>query len=256
MDVKMRWGIARLRHRIFTSIGELNIALAEMTEFLNARPMRTYQNKSRNQLFEELDRPALKDLPQRRYEFGEWRLGVVVQQDYHVQWNNHYYSVPYRYVGDKVRIRVSASVLEVYLQSDQLPIATHPLGKADSSCSTLKEHQPQSHRAYAEDQGAELLAWANLVGPSVVDFVQQHTEKHRRPALTLQALRGLRKLETQYGRERLNAACKRAISIPNVSVTSVRSMLSRRIESSPLRGSATSSSPTQHENVRGPDSYR
>lgn len=256
VKLAQRWGIAKLRNRTFTSIGELNIALAELTEAINSRPMKKYRNKSRNQLFEELDRPALRALPEYRYEFAQWRLNFVVPQDYHVQWNNHYYSVPYRYVGDKVRIRITASVLEVYLHSGDMPIATHVLSEADGGCSTMKEHQPQSHRAYAEDQGAELFAWAQSIGADVGSFVHKHAEIHRRPALTLQAVRGLKKLGDQHGAERLNSACKRAISIPNVSVTSVRSMLSRRIENTPLRGRATSPSLPQHQNVRGADSYK
>ncbi len=257
VKLAQRWGIARLRNRIFTSIGELNAALAEMTEELNARPMRKYRNKSRNDLFQELDRPALQPLPQYRYEYAEWRLNVVVPMDYHVHWQNHYYSVPYRYMGDKVRVRISSSTVEVYTVNGSSPIASHPIGVSDGSCTTLKEHQPSAHQAYSEEKNAEMLAWAHRAGASVEAFAQHHQEKHRRPALTIQALRGLRKLESQYGQDRLNAACRRAISIPLISVTSIRSMLSRRMENTPLRGNATNSpSPPPHKNVRGPESYQ
>ena len=257
VKLAQRWGIARLRHRVFTSIGDLNIALAEMTEQLNARPMRKYRDKSRNDLFDQLDRPALKPLPEHRFEFAEWRLGVVVPRDYHIQSNEHYYSVPYRYVGEKVRVRISASTIEVYSANSSLPIASHPIGPSDGGCTTLKEHQPSAHQAYAEEEGSMLFSWAHKAGEEIEKFAQYHTEKHRRPVLTLQALRGLRKLETQYVKERLNAACKRAISIPSISVESVRSMLSRRIENTPLRGSAGNSpTPQAHQNVRGPASYQ
>lgn len=71
MLIAQRWILARLRDRVFYSLAELNAAIAALTQRLNDRPMRTCGGKGRNQLFEELDRPALKPLPSQPYEFAE-----------------------------------------------------------------------------------------------------------------------------------------------------------------------------------------
>ncbi|MGH8429304.1 MAG: IS21 family transposase, partial [Solimonas sp.] len=150
-----RWILARLRNRVFTSIGELNAAIAELLVRMNDKPMRGHGGKSRNQLFEELDRPALKALPELPYEYSDWKLSVTVSQDYHVVYDHHYYSVPYTHIGAKVRISATARQIEVYAKDDHFPIATHLRGDKVGGCTTLREHQPAAHRAYAQDQGAE-----------------------------------------------------------------------------------------------------
>lgn len=250
-----RWILARLRNRVFTSIDELNTAIAELLVRMNDKPMRGHGGKSRNQLFEELDRPALKALPELPFEYADWKLNVTVAQDYHVLWDDHHYSVPYTYIGAKVRIRATARQVEVYAKDDHFPIATHLRNAHKGGCTTLPEHQPASHRAYAQDQGAELIAWADRSGPWISAFVKKHIDTHRRPALSMQAMRGLRGMAKEYGPERLNAACHRALRISTTSVSSVRSMLQRRIESTPLRGASDDEPLPGHDNVRGAKTY-
>jgi len=78
VKLAQRFIIGRLRNRVFYSLAELNKAIAEQMAELNARPMKKIGGKTRNQLFEELDRPAMRALPAQRYEYGEWKLGIVV----------------------------------------------------------------------------------------------------------------------------------------------------------------------------------
>ncbi len=250
-----RWILARLRHRVFTSIDELNAAIAELLVRMNDKPMRGHRGKSRNRLFEELDRPALKPLPELPYEYMEWKLNVTVAMDYHVLWEAHHYSVPHTYIGSKVRIGVTARQIEIYARDDNFPIATHLRSSIEGGCTTLPEHQPASHRAYSQDQAAELLSWAERSGSSISAFVKKHIETHRRPMVSIQAMRGLQGLEKVHGKDRLNAACERALRISSNSVSSVRHMLQRRTERAPLRGESDQASLSGHENVRGPNSY-
>jgi len=87
-----RWILARLRNRRFFSLAELNRAIAELVADLNARPMRRL-GVSRRDLFLELDRPALKELPAEPFEYAEWRVRRV-GLDYHVEIDGHYGAAP------------------------------------------------------------------------------------------------------------------------------------------------------------------
>lgn len=78
-----RWILARLRNRSFFSIAELNTAIAELLEELNNRPMR-HVGKSRRELFEEIERTALRPLPAAPFEYAEWKTAKV-HPDYHVE---------------------------------------------------------------------------------------------------------------------------------------------------------------------------
>ena len=92
--------LARLRDQTFFSLAEPNQAIRELLEELNSRPMH-HLRQSRRELFESLDKPALAPLPAEPYEFAQWKKARV-HLDYHVAFDKHYYSVPYRLIGKEV----------------------------------------------------------------------------------------------------------------------------------------------------------
>ena len=97
-----RWLFGRLRHRTFYSLAELNAAISELLADLNDRRVLRRVGVTRRQLFEELDRPALKTLPAEPYVYAEWRRRRA-GLDYHVEIERHYYSVPYRFARETHR---------------------------------------------------------------------------------------------------------------------------------------------------------
>jgi len=97
--------LAPLRNRTFFSIGEANRAITPLVKALNQRKM-AHLGQSRQQLFEELDLPALNPLPERPYELATWK-NAKVNIDYHVAFEGHYYSVPHHLVRQEVRIRAT-----------------------------------------------------------------------------------------------------------------------------------------------------
>ena len=106
VQIAERWVLARLRNRRFFSLRELNIAIGELTGKLNNKVTR-HLGSSRRALFEELDRPALKALPQEPYEYAAWkqcRCGF----DYHIEVAKHYYSVPHTLLREKLWARMTA----------------------------------------------------------------------------------------------------------------------------------------------------
>jgi transposase len=112
VQVVERWLLARLRHHTFFALAEVNAALAPLLATLNARPFKKLPG-SRQELFETLDRPALRPLPAQPYEYAEWKLARV-NIDYHVEVEGHYYSVPYALVRQQLDVRLSASVVELF----------------------------------------------------------------------------------------------------------------------------------------------
>jgi len=116
-----RWILARLRNERFLSLTELNAAIAALLADLNARPMRRL-GVSRLQLFEELDRPALNPLPSEPYVYAEWRLRRV-GLDYHVDIDDHYYSVPHRLLRQEVEARITQRTVELFHRGER--VAAH-----------------------------------------------------------------------------------------------------------------------------------
>ncbi len=112
VQVAQRWILARLRNRTFFSLEELNAAIAVLLEDLNDRKMQKI-GKSRRELWEQLDRPALTPLPAVRYEQAEWRT-CRVNIDYHIEVDRHPYSVPFQLLGEQLEARFTSTIVEVY----------------------------------------------------------------------------------------------------------------------------------------------
>ena len=147
MLVVERWIVAALRHRQFFSLAELNQATRELLAKLNQRPFRKRPG-CRASLFQELDRPALGPLPRERYEFHSWATARV-NIDYHVEFERHYYSVPYTLTGQSVEIRATLTTLEIFHRGEQ--VASHLRGRQPYQATTASEHRPKSHQQH--------LAW-------------------------------------------------------------------------------------------------
>ena len=113
--------LASLRNRTFFSLAELNEAIREEAKKLNERPM-TGIGKSRHDLFLEIDKPALRPLPEERYVITAWKKAKV-HIDYHVDVEKTYYSVPYTLIGQKVDISYTSSIVEIYHRGTR--VASH-----------------------------------------------------------------------------------------------------------------------------------
>ena len=141
-----RWILARLRNRKFFSLAELNRAIAALLEDLNSRVMR-HIGESRRELFERLDKPALRALPETPYEYAEWRIARV-GIDYHVEVQKHFYSVPYRLLRQRVEIRIAARSVEIFHKGKR--VALHRRERRPNRHTTIAEHMPSRHRRYAD----------------------------------------------------------------------------------------------------------
>jgi hypothetical protein len=85
--------------------------MAELLEKLNGRKMRRLE-KSRREVFEEIERAALKPLPARPFEYAEWSQPKV-DLSYHVEHDNHFYSVHFSLIGEKVDLRATETTVEI-----------------------------------------------------------------------------------------------------------------------------------------------
>jgi hypothetical protein len=111
---------------------------------LNHRPFRK-REATRRILFETLDQPALRPLPAERYQYGEWRTARV-NIDYHIEFERHYYSVPYQLTGQEVELRASPTTLEVFHRG--VRVASHIRNSVPHDATTVTEHRPKSHQKH------------------------------------------------------------------------------------------------------------
>jgi transposase len=248
-----RWVIARLRHRRFFSLGELNVAIAELLSALNERPFKKLPG-NRREAFERLDQPVLTRLPETPFDYATWKK-VKVNIDYHIELDQHYYSVPFALVGQLLEARVSANTVELILRTRR--VAIHARSRERWKYTTVVEHMPQSHRAHAQWTPGRLIGWARGVGAGTGQFVERLLKDKPHPEHGYRACLGLMRLHKVYGAARLEAACLRALAIASLRVRSVEAILNSGFDRQPLPGQAAEAQLNLgvHENVRGPGYY-
>ncbi len=252
VQIVERWILACLRHRKFFSLSELNTAIRELLERLNNRPFRKLPGSRRSQ-FEALDRPALKPLPAASFEYADWAKGRV-GPDYHLEVDGHFYSVPYQLVGKELDVRFTACTVECLHRGQRA--ACHVRSYVPGQCTTVREHQPPAHRHHAEWTAQKLVKWAHESGPATGEVVEAILISKSHPHQGLHSCLGLRSLSRRYGKDRLEAACQRALVIRGLSYKSIRSILKTGLDRQALPGNAPSAQAIEHGNVRGAAYYQ
>lgn len=244
--------LAPFREQSFTNFTQLNEALSAGLEKLNHRTMKSY-GLSRRKLFEQVDQPELKPLPNQSFEFGEWKKAKV-SFDYHIEVKRHYYSVPYDYVGQSVSVKITESLVQIFHNHQR--IALHERSSVPFQHSTEEGHMPPTHLAHKTQSRETFLAWAQKVGPATTQQVIEIFEKKAHDEQAFRALRGVQHLMTTHGSERLEAACKRANALGMVGQRYLKSMLKHKLESDPLPEEEHKVVPLHHVNVRGSEYYQ
>jgi transposase len=251
VQVAERWILARLRHEVFFSLAALNARIRELLVDLNARTMRVY-GASRQELFERIDRPALKPLPAERFEYAEWKTARV-NLDYHVELDRHYYSVPYALAHESVELRFTAATVEVFLRGQR--VASHARSAERGRHTTTPEHMPKAHQKHLAWTPSRLIHWATSIGPGTAALVEAILADRPHPEQGYRSCLGILRLAKRYGPERLEAACTRAVAARARSYRHVDSILKRGLDRVPLPAIGTRAAPTAHENVRGAGYY-
>ena len=242
-----RWILARLRNRTFFSLGELNVAIAELLEQLNSRPFKELAGCRRSR-FVELDQPALRALPARAYEFGVWKKAKV-HPDYHIEVGRAYYSVPYGLIGTQVDVRVTAHAVEIFHQAKL--IAAHPRASERGRRSTRDAHRPQRHVAVIENTLTRVLERAAAIGPATLEVLHAQAARRKHPEETLRSAQGILRLAADFSPADLERACQRALVLKSYSYRAVRTLIE-----TPATVPTQPALDLKHENVRGPEYFQ
>jgi len=250
--VAERWILAALRNRTFFSVAEARAAVKEKLEDLNTRPFQKLDGCRRSHYI-EIDKPVLQPLPERPFDYHDWKP-VSVNIDYHVEFDRHYYSVPYQLVHQQLEARVTARIVEIFRKGRR--VAFHKRSHIKGGHTTLDEHMPEAHRQHAKWKPSRIIAWAGKNGPATEKLVRSLIERKRHPQQGYRPSLGIIRLGKKFGSARLEAACQRALAMGAVSFQSVKSILTTGKDAMPLPETKLARlTPSDHENVRGPDYY-
>ncbi len=249
------WIIAALRNEQFFTIAEMNEAIRVKLEEFNHRPFQKKEG-SRYELFHDEELPLLAPLPTTRYELAEWKQATVLF-NYHISVDGMLYSIPYEYIGKKVDVRITGTVVEVFYNQNR--IASHKrLYGRKGQYSTVTEHMPKDHQFYLEWNGDRFRRWAERIGENTAKVTDAILRSYRVEQQSYRACMGLLKLAEKYSPAKLERACKKALSYTqSPSYKSVSNILAAsKDDASEDSETGSSASQNDHGITRGADYYR
>lgn len=252
VQIAQRIILYRLRRQRWQSLEEANAAVAKLLEMLNTRPFKKMDG-CRKQRYEQLDRPMLRPLPGHGFEHFELVLRRLVPSSYHVDYEQHFYSVPYAFAHRRVDLRVTARMVEV-LHGGRRICSHERCFLRDGLATTCIEHLPDAHRHTHNGEPAELRIWAERVGPATFGLVGHWLSPGSHFHRGLVAARGLRQEADFHDEARIESACRYAERVQVRTLGRIRSILRFSLDQRSA-AIATTRSVGTHENVRGPDYY-
>ena len=242
-----RFIFGRLRDRTFYSLGDLNEAIRELLDLFNQRPMQQYK-KSRNERFEDLDKPYARELPVSRFIFTQVKIEVRVAPNYHIEFDKHFYSVPYEFVRKLVDVYQSGSIIEIY--HDGQHVCRHQKKPPNYRYTTLDHHMPSEHKFVKGWSAPWFIAQANKIGPATAGLVSKILDSKRHPEQGFRAAMGILNLKKQYPEERVEKAAGRALHFGNLSCNGMKNILAKGLDQKPLQQKLQRNL-VLHENIRG-----
>jgi len=251
VQIVQRFVLAKLRHRRFFSLAELNAAIRDCVAAINAKVMR-HVGKSRNELLETIDRPALNALPTTPYSYAEWKRARVAP-DYHIEVADHYYSVPSKLIRELVEARITSATVEIFHKGQR--IASHAFSPVRNGHTTITEHMPSAHRRYAEWTPAKMMSEAALIGPAAIALVEAIMKAKPHPEQGFRSCLGIISLVRTYGSERVEAASRRGNDIGATTYGSIKSILQNGLDKAYANSKAPDGPPIRHANIRGRGYY-
>ena len=237
--------LGRLRHQTFFSLEEANRAIEQALKRMNSHVMRRL-GLSRSDLFESVEKPALRPLPESDYEFAEWRLARVAP-NYHVEAALYFYSVPYALIREQVDVRITSRTIEVFHRGKR--VAAHARRYGGLRYGTDPEHMPSSHRRYAEWTPERFERWAATIGPNTEGLVIAILANRPHPEQGFRTCFGVMKLFRGIDRTRAEAVAAHALAIGALNCKSVESILKNNLDRA--QQAAETSTVIEHPNLRG-----
>jgi transposase len=245
-----RWVIAPLRKRTFFSLAEVNRAIREQLDQLNNKVMLAV-GRTRRQEFEEIDRPNLRPLPEKPYEYAVLKT-VRVNIDYHVEFEKHFYSAPHTLIHQEVELHATEHMLEIFYKGKS--VAVHPRSSKPGRFSTLSEHMPPNHQFVDRVNASQLVQWAEAVGPQTTALISATLKSRSFPEQAYRSCLGMLSLAKKHPHTRIEQACQAVLEAKTFSYKALKEELDWLAKQTSVP--VTPETLPTHANIRGQEYYQ
>ena len=244
----------KVKRQQYFTLQELNDTILTALEEHNNAPLRG-RNYSRRQQFDEVERNVLMPLPQLRYELKKHQYATVAKNGHvGLSADKHYYSVPYRFIGKKVKLLYSRSNVEIFYNYER--IALHERTKSAYRYTTEKDHMASTHRFVSEWTPERFTSWAAGIHEDVRLYVLKVLDRKQHPEQAYKSCMGILGFAKKVGNDRLIKACQRALGYGAYNYKTIQKILERELDLRDAPDETDQLKMPFHDNIRGENYYQ
>lgn len=242
----------RLEGLSFDTLVSLNESILPALEMHNNKPF-SGRSYSRREQFEEIEREALSALNPIDYQIHKQVMVTVMKNGYiRLGEDIHYYSVPYTYIGKKVKILYTPALVKVYYQYTM--IACHERIKSKYHYTTNEDHLASQHRFLTEWSPDKFIQQAQAIHEDVALYISKVLELKPYPEQAYKSCSGILSFARRVGLERLTNACRWAMNLSQYNYPVIEEILRKRLDQLQPEQELTEIPP--HSNIRGREYYQ
>lgn len=239
--------------KTFFSLAEINKAIREALEVHNNTHL-TNRPYSRRQLFEDVEKETLHELPALRFEFKKQQIATVARNGrICLKEDKHYYTVPPQHLGKKVKVLYSQTQVEIYYR--YVVIARHERDRLPYGHTENPDHIAPNHRYLIDWNPLNFINQAAEIADPVKELIVKILDTSQHPEQAYKSCMGVLSYEKKVGRERLVNACKRALEYEQYTYGTIKNILERGLDSIAVEENVPELTIPEHVNIRGEQYY-
>ncbi len=220
------------RGREFTSVEHMRAeALRWCTQVAGLRSCRPLDGAKPLDVFTTLEAEALQPLPRKPFVLATWSTAKV-GPDIHAKVGKTLYSIPWRYIGQRVDARETPTVVQIF--HDGQLIATH--GRKPQGKQTDFGHYPPEKIAFRMRTPTWCRQRSAEIGPACTEVIDGLLAVG--VLFRLRAAQGILGLTGKYPAERVEAACAKAIAVGDPSYRTIKGVLAAGTDIEPAAESS------------------
>ena len=247
--------LAPLRNEVFYSDQQANEAILKLLEKHHIQPFQRRAG-SRKELFENEEKRHLKPLPVHKFSIQKTRW-YRVQKNAHIFLgeDEHYYSTPYQYIGQKVKVIYNAKMVRIYSNNNQ--IALHQRDRREGIYTSCKEHLPSYCHKYLDRSPKYYLQKASEIDPVLRLFFEGIFKGKKHPEQAYKSCDGILNFAKTYSKQIIVLICKKGIELNCYNYTFVKNTLAAKTYKVWQQNEKQAEEQTlpEHKNIRGKNEY-
>lgn len=252
--------VEELKKNTYTSLEALNAATKKIVADINQRRFqkRSDIRESRSIGFEKYDKPRMKKLPGENYTLCDYKYFLRVPENYHLEYDAHYYSVFYTYMGKPAILKATMTEIRICDEYNRL-ICKHPRSyKEFPLYITDDKHMPSEHLYYkginAHD-GAYYRRWASVYGESMVTLIDRVLRSPKHEEQAYNSCAGILHACKDIPHGLIREAAGKCVEVNACKYSYFKKVLGM-MKSSHKNNTSDRSKLPSHSNIRGKEAYK